>query len=99
MPARRAALSRMFARSTVMATVVLIGACSSSGSGYYNPYKSIDSRYEREQQRQRGEEPARNPSHIEERRRGGQDSSHATPPGVPGVTPRALPVLRETFRA
>ena len=69
------ALPRILVRSAAVATaVVLLGACSSSGSGY-NPFDTKgDSRYEKDYRRQPGQEPARNPSDIEQRRRGGQDS-------------------------
>jgi hypothetical protein len=80
-------LPRTAMRGTLIAALAVLGACSSSGSSY-NPLKRMgDSTYEKEQ-RQRGQEP-RNPSHIEQQRRGGQDSGRAAPPAVPAPAPHA----------
>jgi hypothetical protein len=84
----RPLVPRLATRGTlIVAALVMLGACSSSGSGF-NPFdRKSDSSYERDQ-RQRGQEP-RNRSDIEQRKRGGQDSSQVVPLGAPAVTPYA----------
>jgi hypothetical protein len=77
-------LQRAAVRGLVALTaLVMLGACSSSGSSF-NPFnRKGDAAYERD--RQRGEQP-RNQSESERRKRGGQDSSRLTPLGESAPT-------------